>query len=235
MAETRPQITQVGGASKHPEASASPYSHAYSVCAQSAHAAILSLAHIASKSITRFGIGASLRAGRNNSYSAPPVLSCSRRALLDCKHAVFPKRAGSCARSASTRVRECRLLSVRASPPFLDTIPPVTRLACRSCAEMEVCQTCWLRNLGQRQPLATGRRCQHQFANRRQLRFIAFAFLLAMSVCIFVLPDLRCPDQSFRAASEFGHSPRAGIGDTAPQKSCSSLSRHLAILGKQIR
>jgi len=56
MAATRPQITRKFVNSKHPDASASPYSHAYSPCAQAAQAASLSDPHIASKSITRFGM-----------------------------------------------------------------------------------------------------------------------------------------------------------------------------------
>src|SRR3990170_7344458 len=55
-AATRPQMTRRLVNSKLPEASASPYSQAYSACAHAGHAAILSLAHNASKSITLLGI-----------------------------------------------------------------------------------------------------------------------------------------------------------------------------------
>src|ERR1700739_4001210 len=60
IAATRPQIPRTFVSSKHPDASARPYNHAYSAWAHSAHAASLSDPHIASKSITRFGMGRSL-------------------------------------------------------------------------------------------------------------------------------------------------------------------------------
>src|ERR1700692_2708089 len=70
IAATRPQITRKFVSSKHPDASASPYSHAYSPCAHAAQAASLSDPHIASKSTTRFG----MRHPRYRANLSPPFL-----------------------------------------------------------------------------------------------------------------------------------------------------------------
>src|ERR1700674_4356559 len=88
MAATRPQITRKFVNSKQPDASASPYSHAYSACAHAAQEASLSDPHIASKSSTRFGMAHS-RDRASSAFFLTPILIAVTHALDSTKNADF--------------------------------------------------------------------------------------------------------------------------------------------------